>query len=73
MGLSRNKCTQKGTKLADRNFRGAIASVAPVVPLSLSTIFLMVTVTESLILQDLKNIKNVKRCRDGMPKSMQTR
>ena len=26
-----------------------------------------------LIIQDLKNIKNVKRCRDGMPKSMQTR
>ena len=24
-------------------------------------------------LQDLKNIKNVKECRDGMPKSMQTR
>ena len=24
-------------------------------------------------IQDLKNIKNVKRCRDGMPKSMQTR
>ena len=23
--------------------------------------------------QDLRNIKNVKRCRDGMPKSMQTR
>ena len=23
--------------------------------------------------QDLKNIKNVKRCRDSMPKSMQTR
>ena len=23
--------------------------------------------------QDLKNIKNVKGCRDGMPKSMQTR
>ena len=23
--------------------------------------------------QDLKNIKNVKRCRDGMPKSMRTR
>ena len=23
--------------------------------------------------EDLKNIKNVKRCRDGMPKSMQTR
>ena len=23
--------------------------------------------------QDLKNIKNVKICRDGMPKSMQTR
>ena len=23
--------------------------------------------------QDLKNIKDVKRCRDGMPKSMQTR
>ena len=25
------------------------------------------------IYKDLKNIKNVKRCRDGMPKSMQTR
>jgi len=24
-------------------------------------------------LQENKNIKNVKRCRDGMPKSMQTR
>ena len=23
--------------------------------------------------QDLKNIKNVKGCRDGMPKTMQTR
>ena len=23
--------------------------------------------------QDLKNIKNVKGCRDGMPKNMQTR
>ena len=23
--------------------------------------------------KDLKSIKNVKRCRDGMPKSMQTR
>ena len=35
------------------------------------------TVTEinikKLQKQDLKNIKNVKRCRDGMPKSMQTR
>ena len=30
------------------------------------------TVTE-IQKQDLKNIKNVKRCRDGMPKSMQTR
>ena len=26
-----------------------------------------------LFIQDLKNIKNVKKCRDGMPKSMQTR
>ena len=24
-------------------------------------------------LQDLKNIKNVKRCRDSVPKNMQTR
>ena len=28
---------------------------------------------EGIILQDLKNIKNVKGCRDGMSKSMQTR
>ena len=38
---------------------------------------LCVTVTEINIKkvqkQDLKNIKNVKGCRDGMPKSMQTR
>ena len=27
----------------------------------------------TVVIQDLKNIKNVKRCRDGMPKSMQTR
>ena len=38
MGLSCNQCTQKGAKLANWNFRGAIASVAPVVPLPLSTI-----------------------------------
>ena len=25
------------------------------------------------IYKEIKNIKNVKRCRDGMPKSMQTR
>ena len=25
------------------------------------------------VLQEIKNITNVKRCRDGMPKSMQTR
>ena len=29
--------------------------------------------TKKVQKQDLKNIKNVKRCRDGMPKSMQTR
>ena len=27
----------------------------------------------TIIYKDLKNIKNVKECRDGMPKSMQTR
>ena len=26
-----------------------------------------------IYLQEIKNIKNVKRCRDGMPKSIQTR
>ena len=29
--------------------------------------------TNTYIYKDLKNIKNVKGCRDGMPKSMQTR
>ena len=29
--------------------------------------------TKKVQKQDFKNIKNVKRCRDGMPKSMQTR
>ena len=28
---------------------------------------------QDVYIQDLKNIKNVKRCRDSMPKSMQTR
>ena len=48
--------------------------------LHLKEIFFDLTVTESIIVtskkvqkQDLKNIKNVTRCRDGMPKSMQTR
>ena len=48
--------------------------------LYLKEIFLVglrLTVTEINIKkvqkQDLKNIKNVKGCRDGMPKSMQTR
>ena len=30
-------------------------------------------ITSHILIQDLKNIKNVKGCRDGMPKSMQTR
>ena len=34
---------------------------------------LLVTNCTGIYIQDLKNIKNVKRCRDGMPKSMQTR
>ena len=42
-----------------------------------SVLGLGLTVTEINIKkvqkQDLKNIKNVKRCMDGMPKSMQTR
>ena len=29
--------------------------------------------TKHPIYKKIKNIKNVKRCRDGMPKSMQTR
>ena len=29
--------------------------------------------SNSTVLQELKNIKNVKGCRDGMLKSMQTR
>ena len=47
--------------------------------LHLKEIFLCLglTVTEIMIKkgqkQENKNIKNVKRCRDGMPKSMQTR
>ena len=32
-----------------------------------------VCVTSEIVKQENKNIKNVKRCRDGMPKSMQTR
>ena len=44
-----------------------------VVTLEIFFLDLGVTVTEITIKQDLKNIKNVKRCRDGMPKSMQTR
>ena len=48
-----------------------------VVTLEIFFLALGLTVTEINIKkvqkQDLKNIKNVKRCRDGMPKSMQTR
>ena len=55
----------------------AISSSGVVVTLEIFFLGLGLTVTEINIKkvqkQDLKNIKNVKRCRDGMPKSMQTR
>ena len=34
---------------------------------------LVVKTENCLYIKDLKTIKNVKRCRDGLPKSMQTR
>ena len=34
---------------------------------------LLLYISWSLYIQEIKNIKNVKICRDGMPKSMQTR
>ena len=55
----------------------AISSSGVVVTLEIFFLGLGLTVTEINIKkvqkQDLKNIKNVKRCRGGMPKSMQTR
>ena len=55
----------------------AISSSGVVVTLEFLLRLIGLTVTEINIKkvqkQDLKNIKNVKRCRDGMPKSMQTR
>ena len=55
----------------------AISSCGVVVTLEIFFFGLGLTVTEINIKkvqkQDLKNIKNVKICRDGMPKSMQTR
>ena len=49
-------------------------SSSGVVLLHLKEIFLGLGVTVTNIKkEDLKNIKNVKGCRDGMPKSMQTR
>ena len=54
-----------------------LLSCGVVVTLEIFFLGLGVTVTEINIKkvhkQDLKNIKNVKGCRDGMPKSMQTR
>ena len=55
----------------------AVSSSGVVVTLEIFFFGLGLTVTEINIKkvqkQDLKNIKNVKRCRDGMPKSMRTR
>ena len=55
----------------------AVSSSGVVVTLEIFFLGLGLTVTEINIKkvqkQDLKNIRNVKRCRDGMPKSMQTR
>ena len=36
-------------------------------------VYIRNTHVPNIYTQDFKNIKNVKRCRDGMPKSMQTR
>ena len=55
----------------------AVPSSGVVITLEIFFFGLGLTLTEINIKkvqkQDLKNIKNVKRCRDGMPKSMQTR
>ena len=55
----------------------AVSSSGVLVTIEIFFLGLGLTVTEINIKkvqkQDLKNIKNVKRCRDGMPKSMQTR
>ena len=53
----------------------AVSSYGVVVTIAeIFFIGLGLTVTEvNINKQDLKNIKNIKRCRDGMPKSMQTR
>ena len=40
-------------------------------PVSSSRVALGLTVTANIKKQDLKSVKNVKGCRDGMPKSMQ--
>ena len=53
-----------------------VSSSGVVVTLEIFFFGLGLTVTEINIKkvqkQDLKNIKNLKRCRDGMPKGMQT-
>ena len=36
-------------------------------------VYIRNTYVPNIYIQDLKNIKNVKGCRDGMPKSVQTR
>ena len=64
-------------RLAPIKTVNAVSSSGVVVTLEIFFFGLGLTVTEINIKkvqkQDLKNIKNVKRCRDGMPKSMQTR
>ena len=58
-------------------YKSAISSQSGVALLHLKEIFLGLGVTEINIKkvqkQDLKDIKNVNGCRDGMPKSIQTR
>ena len=56
----------------------AVSSSRVVVTLERNLLIVLgLTVTEINIKkvqkQEIKNIKNVKRCRDGMPKSIQTR
>ena len=53
--------------------KGKKKCVDPVQMINIEVTYCIKTQDKHEVKQDLKNIKNVKGCRDGMPKSMQTR
>ena len=60
-------------KGVDQVMRFMIACIGKYIKRENKCVRMQNKIVQLLLKKDLKNIKNIKGCRDGMPKSMRTR